>query len=522
MAKPKDTTVLKGTLTAPGDWAVLNVPAALCRGLFASLPKESGAEYPPAFGDRKQYNAHISVMRPDEIEEAGGKNAIKEIGQEFSYQLGPVQVTNPAGWDEMEKVWFVKVTSPELETLRKKYGLSAKPNKGKFNFHLTFAVKKKVSRAKKAAAELLSHVMLTGPPGAGKTTAAPGLAKELKLPNLQLDHLPSEEDSRFAGTDTLRAKMRRLRKPKLLEGSSILGLQPDELKNHRVILMDANRDELIRRVMNRGFTDTVGGEHQGPESEEAVTKMVDWFRDRVSEFKKKAPHAEIRMSPMKKEAIKAACDLLKLGWAKTATGWDDDWGIYERDPYFFLGNPELSPKKDETEEQQYVRALSSAISGNPNSDFRVFASHPTLGDFSGKPLELKHGATPEQIQLAAKLMLDPESDVWGMGKSMNSNLSKKSGSHLPSKAWLKKSAETLLKLGSSMGAVDPQKGETPMTTPVPAIPKSLNNKDEPVLTPQQEKSELVNPSQGLQGTRSPSPFRAPAISAAHSLLGSLK
>ena len=151
-SKPKDVVVLKGKLVAPRDWALLKVPASICRGLFEALG-EDGAEYPPAHGDRKNYNAHITVMRPDEIEAVGGKEKIDEIGQEFSYQLGPVQVTNPAGWDEMEKVWFVKVESKELEDMRTGHGLTSLPNKGKHPFHLTFAVKR--SEAAKAAFSLL-------------------------------------------------------------------------------------------------------------------------------------------------------------------------------------------------------------------------------------------------------------------------------------------------------------------------------------------------------------------------------
>ena len=96
MGKSKDTIALSGKLVAPRSWVLLKVPAAICRGLFAALDEE-GAEYPPAHGDHKQYNPHISVIRPEEIEELGGKDQITELGQEFSYQLGVVQSVNPSG-----------------------------------------------------------------------------------------------------------------------------------------------------------------------------------------------------------------------------------------------------------------------------------------------------------------------------------------------------------------------------------------------------------------------------------------
>ena len=188
MAKSKDTLTLKGKLVSPGSWVLLTVPAAVCRGLFAALDEE-GAEYPPAHGDHKQYNPHISVIRPEEIEEVGGKDKITELGQEFAYQLGPVQSVNPSGWDEMDKVWMVKVISQELKDLRKNHGLTALPNGGKFDFHVTFAVRKKSPMKINAvkAARFLTESELT----------TLGRGSEL---------LESEEDEAYKMNDDLKAK----------------------------------------------------------------------------------------------------------------------------------------------------------------------------------------------------------------------------------------------------------------------------------------------------------------------------
>lgn len=89
-----------------------------------------------------QYNAHISVFTDDELEQLGGPNKIKELGEQFKYTLGPLQKVTPEGQsDELEKVWFVQVKSPELEELRKSYGLSALPH-STHEFHITVAVRK--------------------------------------------------------------------------------------------------------------------------------------------------------------------------------------------------------------------------------------------------------------------------------------------------------------------------------------------------------------------------------------------
>lgn len=122
-------------------WLLMHIPNALVHGAYDAL-HEPGVELPP--GHNGDFNAHVSVMNPDEIAQiAGGADAITERGHEVSYTLGAVRVVEPSGWSEMSKCWFIDVRSPELEKIRKSYGLSAKPNEDKFNFHITIAVRRK-------------------------------------------------------------------------------------------------------------------------------------------------------------------------------------------------------------------------------------------------------------------------------------------------------------------------------------------------------------------------------------------
>lgn len=140
-AAAESTYGLVGRLYASkSGWVLLSVPNAIARGLFDALG-EPGIELPLKDGI---LNAHISVMRPDELEGIGGVNAITERGHEFTYQLGPVKTVNPAGWNGVSRVWFVEIRSPDLSALRRSYGLSSMPmrNGEELPFHLTFAIRK--------------------------------------------------------------------------------------------------------------------------------------------------------------------------------------------------------------------------------------------------------------------------------------------------------------------------------------------------------------------------------------------
>ncbi len=77
---------------------------------------------------------HISVMYENEqIEHEIWK--IDEIGQEFSFSILELRTVKLNKDGKMKKLWLLAVSSPELEMLRQKYGLSPKL-KG-HDFHIT-------------------------------------------------------------------------------------------------------------------------------------------------------------------------------------------------------------------------------------------------------------------------------------------------------------------------------------------------------------------------------------------------
>lgn len=117
-------------------WLLLSVPNALVRGAYDAL-HEQGAELPTYEG---KFNAHISVMTAQELEQIGGASKISERGHTFRYTLGRVKTVEPDGWPEVGRVWLIEVYSPELQTLRKSYGLSPLP---KHPFHITIGIRKR-------------------------------------------------------------------------------------------------------------------------------------------------------------------------------------------------------------------------------------------------------------------------------------------------------------------------------------------------------------------------------------------
>jgi len=138
---PKSVTALSGKLIlSDSNWVLLEVPNAIVYGLYAALDVP-GIELPKHKG---KLNAHISVMRAEEVEAIGGGDIISERGKSYHFQIGNLKEVKPIGWEGVERVWFVEAFSPELSQLRRSYGLTSLPKKGNKNlkFHITVAIRK--------------------------------------------------------------------------------------------------------------------------------------------------------------------------------------------------------------------------------------------------------------------------------------------------------------------------------------------------------------------------------------------
>lgn len=119
-------------------WGLLSVPNALVRGIFDAL-STPGVELP--FNKAGYLDGHISVLRSEEIELIGGPDALKnDRGKSFRYSLGRLMQLEPDGWPGVKTVYACLVHSPELQMLRRSYGLSSLP---KYPFHITIAIVKR-------------------------------------------------------------------------------------------------------------------------------------------------------------------------------------------------------------------------------------------------------------------------------------------------------------------------------------------------------------------------------------------
>lgn len=124
-----------------GSWIMLTVPNELVRGVYTAI-NEPGVELPIGDADGR-LEAHISVMRPEELERVGGIDKITERGKSYKYNIGQLVSVVPAGWADMERCWMLNVHSPQLQELRRAYGLSSLPKNGEYMFHITVACRRR-------------------------------------------------------------------------------------------------------------------------------------------------------------------------------------------------------------------------------------------------------------------------------------------------------------------------------------------------------------------------------------------
>lgn len=139
---PRPAYNLAGTLYLdPSGWVLLSVPASFVRGIFEAM-REPGIELPPS-DTRQSLQPHISVFSKDDIEQLGGPSKITERGKQFHYSLGRFKTVEPADWPGVERIWYITVHSPELQALRRSYGLTSLPHDGNYDFHITVAVRRR-------------------------------------------------------------------------------------------------------------------------------------------------------------------------------------------------------------------------------------------------------------------------------------------------------------------------------------------------------------------------------------------
>jgi hypothetical protein len=124
------------------NYLLLKVPNEFTKELFECFKGDSGFEYPRPIGGEDEYQAHVAVMKDDEVAsiEQSGKSAsdFEELGSDFKYNITGVSQLKCDSQSKFDRVLVVNVTSDDLEKIRKDHGLSPT---GKHGFHITFAIK---------------------------------------------------------------------------------------------------------------------------------------------------------------------------------------------------------------------------------------------------------------------------------------------------------------------------------------------------------------------------------------------
>src|SRR5690606_3499101 len=84
------------------------------------------------------HGAHIPVSLRREVLFYAAEE-VPEIGQTFHFEIDGLYSIRPDNWPEAEEVWYLKVRSPELEKLRRRYFFTPQPLG--HDFHIVIAVK---------------------------------------------------------------------------------------------------------------------------------------------------------------------------------------------------------------------------------------------------------------------------------------------------------------------------------------------------------------------------------------------
>lgn len=127
-----------GVLKSEDGFLYVDIDDAYIHKLITFL-EEEGFQEPPYFGKPGLVGAHISVAYYDEARELG-LGEIEECGQLIVFTPKKCQVVHPPKWKETESLYIITVEAPELDRIRKKYGLPRREHE----FHITVGIKPKV------------------------------------------------------------------------------------------------------------------------------------------------------------------------------------------------------------------------------------------------------------------------------------------------------------------------------------------------------------------------------------------
>lgn len=225
-------------------------------GYVYKLPEE---EFHPAdrgFGSRWEVISKkpVKVEKKEIIE-----NVLKELQEDPDTVLHSYDISDPGTKETVRRRVKLMLDRYDMgeENKKKKSYKSWMLSKAPEEMKELWEELEKEEREKTASQ---GHVFIAGLPGAGKTTEAERISKEMGLPLISLDGIPRTHGTPPPNTETVRKFIREyLDEPHVIEGAQILGMNKDDFEGSKVILVDQPEDVIVNRLINRGlFVD--GGE----------------------------------------------------------------------------------------------------------------------------------------------------------------------------------------------------------------------------------------------------------------------
>lgn len=154
----------------------------------------------------------------------------------------------------------------------------------------------------KKASQDVRHIFVTGHSGAGKSTYAKRLSTETGLPVHRLDDAPGLLAARKLGDTPTAERLSReavahsltLATPHIIEGTSAL-LAPEHMAGHRVVLMDAPREDILNARLQREVAQAaVRGVGEDVARRQAHgANIYDYYAPRVDALRQ-LPNVEVR------------------------------------------------------------------------------------------------------------------------------------------------------------------------------------------------------------------------------------
>jgi hypothetical protein len=132
------------------------------------------------------------------------------------------------------------------------------------------------------------HIFIVGVPASGKTTDAHRLERRTGMPVLHGDAIRVPKGTR-PGTAELRAAIKKLKAPHIIEGVQVMGLRPEEVEGHDLRIIEPPKRTIVGRLMRRGWNPETGSTRY---DREGANELYNEMSQNLSAFKNRLPRGK--------------------------------------------------------------------------------------------------------------------------------------------------------------------------------------------------------------------------------------